>query len=356
MEDLGNININIREFGATGGGGGGGGSGQPGGGPRVTPKIPAAPASGGSATPSAAPPMPPINPAAVPSSIPRISQIAQKISSGLQLGGAAKSELSGFISSPSLSGLGQLASAESATSQALAALGVSATAAAAILLPLGVVVGAVVVGLKALQYAASETAQRIAEVAKYSGVLMNAVGLEKYNAIQRSLQDAAENGNAYASAQRAATQAANSQASVQRDLNAVLALGAVAWHKIVLQFNNFLKPYTAIAAFFARLVPTSNAQGQPTTAGKMLDEAGNWLMRIFVPFYGMMELFNTITEYLRKLLVFCGIIADNTKTQTKTIGVNDWFISDMQVMSQSKYDRKSTSLHQYNVAKPQLVR
>jgi hypothetical protein len=316
MENLGAIDINIREFRGMGGGvpgpGPGGGGGQPGGGPR------------------------PIAPAPNIPSPTRLDQLL-KLSD-------ITGEIRSFVTGPTVAGFAGLMQGSGATATALAGLG----AAGAALVP---VIGAVILagagvyaGFKALQRSAEITAQRIDAVGRYSMAVVSAQVVERVRALQRNLREAAENGRMYARAQMAATRAADATFEVQLQLNKAYAIGAEIYHNLVAATMRLVYPF---ARFVGMIADAVSALGTFISA-LGVDTSEVIARAVMVPVTAFLDSligfksgfgpFSMIRDFLVQILKQLGIIGNNTRPPT-TVGANDWFTSDVQAITGSSYRR-----------------
>jgi hypothetical protein len=332
MEDLGHIDINIRELGGGGGGGGGsaGGGGSPGGGPRL-PRIP----------------QPPVIAPGAAQSLSGIEKVGKA--------GGVMDELSGFFSRPTASGFANLMSTSSATGEAMAGLGAAAGAAIPII---GAVVAAIAVGVlifKALSAAAQKMAEVIQKLTRYSGELMQAVATERLREFQRQLDEAQENGKAYAMVQREATFAADATAAVTLQWNKVVAVGAIIFHRftgvvmkmiypITLLIGKLADMWLAVDSFSQSLIGDIQ-EGLRSLFDNYATPISEWLDGVWNDFRGMLgsfgdwlptDIFSTLTGYVEKVLIYLGLIADNTK-KTSGNAANDWFRADVIAMTGRKY-------------------
>lgn len=315
MENLGAIDINIREFRGMGGGGGvgpgpGGGGGQPGGGPRPVPPPPATPS---------------------PTRLDRLLGLTN-----------IAGEIRSFVTGPTVAGFAGLLQGGGATATALAGLG----AAGAALVP---VVGSLVLagaglyaGFKALQNAAERTAQRIAEVGRFSMAVVSAQVVERVRQLQRNLREAAENGRLYARAQTAATAAADATFEVQLQLNKAYALGAEAWHTLVAAAMRLAYPFARLVGIVAdavsavtRFMQAIGVDISEVIARVLLVPATAFLDSL-IGFKSGFGPFSMIRDFLVQILKHLGIIGANTKPAT-TAGANDWYIGDVQAITQRQY-------------------
>jgi hypothetical protein len=324
MEDLGNININIRQFGSSGGGGGGAsGSGQPGGGPRI-PSLPK---------------LPPIQPSA-PSAVSQQQGFGGFLEM-LKKGSAIKGEIGSFVQSPSAGGFAELLGTSSATGEAIAGLGAAAGVALVAVGAVVAVVGLVVLALKGLQAAAAHTAERIQAVGKYNAEVIGATTTEKIRALQRNLREAAENGHLYAMAQRASTAAADATADVMRDVNKALAALAIVWWKLV---ELVMRLYQPMAKFLGKLtqIDTNKSVGAiAADVGKMFAQAYMEMqLRFWSPIYHWLGkyiwYFELYANLMDKLLVWLGVIASNTAPKP-VMNPNSWFYADVEAVTGRSY-------------------
>lgn len=333
MEDLGNININIREFRSGGGGGGGmlpGGGGQPGTGPGPRP----------------APAPQPFNLA-----FPMLDKLVNAAS--------IAGELRSFVTGPTIAGFSGLLQGGGAMATALAGMG-------AAVVPLIPVIGGVVLAtagavaaLKGLQAAAAATAERVAAVGRFHGAMVAATMQERFAALNRTLREAAENGRVYAMSQRAATAASDATARVSVQFNKALAVGATVWHRLVEITMRLMYPVARIVGLLADfmgtimrvmdmlnvdyMVPIIRAATQPIVA--ILDSVIGFRFG-FGPF-------TWLRDALLEIMQWLGIIGANTKPAVAG-GVNQWFIDDMSAITGQPYGK--TGVKQRNAPPPVQVR
>lgn len=320
MEDLGSININIREFRATGGGGGGGGGPIPGGGGQ--------PGTG-----------PGPRPAPAPEPFTLRFPMLDRLRGITDIAG----ELRSFVTGPTVAGFSGLLQGGGAMATALAAMG----PAIAPLIPLigGVVLvtAGTVSALKALQSAAEKTAQRVEAVGRFHGAMVAATMQERFAALNRTLREAAENGQVYAMSQRAATAAADATSRVSVQFNKALAVGAVAWHRLVELTMRLMYPVARIvgmladfAATVTRIIDMVNIDLTEPFVRLVTDPIVNVLngvLGIGAGFYGP---FTFLRDALMEIMRWLGIIGQNTKPATVG-GVNQWFMDDMAAITRKPY-------------------
>lgn len=269
--------------------------------------------------------------------------------------GGAMDELSGFFSRPTVSGFANLMGTTSATGEAIAGLG----AAAGVAIPIiGAVIAVIAVGVvvfKALSAAAQKMTEVIQKLTRFSGELMKEVAVERLREFQRQLDEARENGKAYAQVQREATIAADATAEVTLQWNKVVAFGAVIFHRATLVLMKIIYPMVWFAGRLADLALAIDdfAQGinQKIQGGltylfeNVTVPMGQWLDGVWDKFRGVLGgfgdwlptgIFSTLTGYVEKALKFLGLIADNTK-KVGASGVNDWFRADVLAMTGRTY-------------------
>jgi hypothetical protein len=336
MEDLGNINITIRD-GAGGGASGGNGSGQPGMGPLVPSRwrqliglgtrLPTS--TGAGATEAAA--------------TTKMASLFDKLQQGLNVTG----ELGSAIRSPSVSGLLSLGQTSSATGSAIAGLGSAAAVAGPILIA---VVGAVMlakVAIEKLAQASEYVFSRIREVTRFSGQLQYATATERLAEFQRQLQDASINGAAYARVQQLQTVANDAQQKVMIRLNSIFAsmaelfqrlriaayglldvvlslLAKIPWRAIITAMQAALQAFVrfqqAILSAFQSIITTIQS----------IPLIGNLPSLTFAQ--GYLNFFQQVLALLQ------GILGNTTpQPQAKTGNLNAWFMGDVRAITGRAY-------------------
>ncbi len=307
MEDLGTININIKDMGSAGRFGGGGG---PGGGPgpvvpRIVPVRPSMPV-----------PMPPPlpEPTAPPKTmwervLGRLGQVEE--------GSLIKGEMLSFVRSPSIGGMASLFSTSASTGKAIAALGAAAA-------PVAVVVGAALVGVAGtiaaynlLSASADLVRRRFDEITRFSGAMMFAQANERLSQFRRQLTDASVNGTAYARAQFYATQASDAQAAMMIHVNAAAAELSVVFSQLWTAVYRTLTPLAQFAAW--------------------LTKATDWGTVLLSAFTTMLSAtFPTLSVILNGILIATKTTAQNT-TPKGAGSVNNWFMGDIQAITRRNY-------------------
>jgi len=338
MEDLGKINIEIRESGGGGGGVGGGGGGNMGGGPlavrggergliRINQAVihinqaviqqmqqgMTRALTGAIGTARSAARDRGSDAGAAPVPLGRFDRFLQMLGR-VETGSAIKSEMGAFIRSPSAGGLASLFGSSASTGRAVAALGAAA-------LPVAIALGAVLVGVaalvvvyKVLQNSAERVAQKFNEIVRFSPAMMFASATERIAQFQRQIADANKNGAAYARAQQFATASANAQAAAMLHIDAVAAQLAEAWHRLTLIFWSAVKP---IAEFVEWLF-------------KMID-VGKLLMSMLARGLGGIFGF-AIEPLLQSIYAQTATIAKNTTPQGGA-AINNWYTADVAAMT-----------------------
>ena len=322
-EDLGNININIRDASGSGGGGSGGGSsgggsgggGSSGGGPRiVVPKPP--PLVGG-----------------------QQKTMMESVFGKLKIGQLISAEMKDLVTNPSIAGFGELLTGTSTAGEALAGLGAIALPATIALAAVALAAAALYKYFKLLQAASEAVAKRIQEVSKYSGYLMKAVALEQWAAIGRTLKEANANGKNYAQVQREMTRVANASLEISIAYNKVMSVGALIFNRLMLILLKSIEPFARLIGKFADTVfkGFSNPSAapiwlKPTLFAALLPFAGilNWAFIIY-----------KIGFLIEKALIYLGLIAKNTSPAVGS-DVNDWFLADVYAMRGMKFNPART--------------
>jgi len=275
-------------------------------------------------------------------STPRLS--LEQLRRGLVRGGEGRTAAIGqvgeigaqfkdFFQRPTVSGFSSLMSTGSTAGKAMAGLASVVGVALPIIGAVVAVVGLTIAAFKMLKAAAEQVAERIREVARYSGELTSAVVGERIAELNRQLHEAAENGKAYAAVQRSATVAGNAWGSMMINVNKITSGFAVLWHSITAGFAQSVGPAIKAFGYVGEWFATNFGAGGNfdglTTAFKVITDMGVLL------FGGPLAL-GKIIEWLRLLLVKLGIIADNTKPKS-TAAVNDWFRADVHAMTGRAY-------------------
>jgi hypothetical protein len=314
MEDLGNININIRESRmGSGGGGSGGGGGATGGGPGSAP-----PPSGGGGGGVGADP-----------------SWMERLQSFLAIGSAAR----GIAAAPSVSAFLGGAAPTGAIATGLAAAGPALAALAPIVAGVAVAFGAVTIAIKKLQFAAERTAERIEAVGRYSSAITTASAMEKIAQLQRNIGEAARNANEYARAQYSATLAADAWAPTLASLNRGLAGLTPLFH--------FMSKFVAdrFAAPAERFADLGVALGIAIPAGissmqRTVEQGWQGTKAFLTDLLGETPIGAWLAQFMERitqLLEFLGLIEANTKPKQPPPKLNDWFMNDIRAMTGRPY-------------------
>lgn len=271
MEDLGHIDINVNETGRS--------NGEPGGGPDSK--------------------------GMVSNLISKLTGATKESFGGLMSKGesigSALGGLKDFAAAPSVAGFGEMTEMATEAGVAIAELGAVGVATGGALVAVIVAAGLAAAGLYLMHKAAEAVQERIAAVSKYSGVLTAATTAERVAELNRKFKEAAQNGAAYAQAQKAATRANDSWANMVMAWNRSLASVAVVWHELVAIFAKVATPFIKAGA-------------------SMLE----WT------FKALLE----IVRYIAKQL---GILIDNTEPEPDTSSINEWFRADIVAMTGRPY-------------------
>lgn len=314
MEDLGRIQIDIRESVSAGGGGGGGGGRAGEGERRADPQ-----------------------PAAVKSSLAQLVSV-------LSTTKTAMSEMASLVRAPSATGFMSAVSAGSAPMQVAGMLGLSgatATLAVGAVAGIAVAAGLAIKGMEMLGRAAAQVADRIAAVTRFSGTLMVASAQERLAAFNRLLREAALNGQMYAWAQRESTIAANATSDAMIEWNRLLSYGSVLYSRFLTIIMRLLEPMLRFANLLAKMTLTSGIGDTIWSAITLAFKvAVQSIMSVLGPFGSMVGsfigMFGSLIDWLANILNMLGIIATNTKPQVQS-SVNDWFLADVQAITGSSY-------------------
>lgn len=334
MEDLGNININIRDSsggGAGGGGGRGGGGGQAGGGPSVPPRlVPPIPP-----TPSTTPPTPPTT---GQMSLVNMAPMLDRLAKGMNI----KDELMGFFRSPSVGGFQALMSTASETGTMLAGFSGALGAAVPIIGAAIAGIGIAVVALKAMSAAAEMIQARIREVMRFSGELAIAAARENLAQFSRQLREATENGHAYAAVQRQATAAADAANDVSIEWNRFLTMFAATWHNLVWIASKLALPFVKLlgllgdaGVFVGELTESIGNtvwNGTKVAVEGLADSIINGLSMVF----GFRDMWLWIKDAIASVLRWLGVIAKNTQPPSGN-NLNAWFMNDVQAITGRRY-------------------
>lgn len=333
MEDLGAININIREL---GGGGGGGGSGQTGGGPAIeaasatrrnalfgpltrTQEMIARALGSVSATVTMS--------RQVGGDVMRTTQNAilafqQDKAKSAGFASQLRGELVDFFRSPSLGGYARLTQEGTATSRTLQLLGKTGNSLNKALFGLSVIGSVASVALAGLRKASDHAASRIEAVGKFSGAILAANVQQRVQQLRDQLQEAAENGDFYARSIRAQTLEMRANAYMNRQLGVITSSLSTVFSALKAAVYAVVGGLTAFFSLSIRL-PDLFAKMATPFMQRILDSA--------IP--------GTSLYGLRQILVYLGVISDNTKPKSAydPHDINAWFQADILAMTGRTY-------------------
>lgn len=332
MEDLGNININIRELGGGGGRASGGIGGGPGGGAFET-STSAVLFGPLTRMQSKFADMVGLYAGVISNSVRVWQDVERTIKSGIialsqdrtkaaGFASSLKAELTGFLRSPSLGGYADITREGTATSTTLKALGKTGATLQKAMFGLAVVGSVASVAVAGLRKASEHASKRIEEVGKFSGQILGAQMEQRVQALRDQLQEAAENGQAYARSIRYQTLENRAYAYMNRQLGFVTAGLASA-------FSALKTAVFAVIGGFTNLL---------TFGPRLLDENRQRIVEFFKRFALTGQQRATLTV-LEMMLVKLGIIGDNTKKDNKIDpkDINAWFQSDILAMTGKTY-------------------
>ena len=333
MEDLGAININIREL---GGGGGGSGSGQTGGGPAIQ----AASATQRNAL------FGPLT--QTQETIARaLGRVSATVTISRQVGGDVmrttqnailafqqdragtagfasqlRGELMDFFRSPSLGGYARLTQEGTATSRTLQLLGKTGKSLNTALFALSTIGSVTGIALAGLRKATEHVASRIESVGKFSGAILAANVEQRVQQLRDQLQEAAENGDFYARSIRAQTLEMQANAYMNRQLGVMTSSLSTLFSVLKAAVYAVVGGLTAFFTLSIRL-PDLMAKMATPFMQRILDSA--------IP--------GTSLYGLRQILVYLGVISDNTKPKSAydPHDINAWFQADILAMTGRTY-------------------
>lgn len=336
MEDLGNINITIRE--AAGGRGASGGVGG-GPGPGLNPsqrEIAEAIASVEASQKQAM--------AAVQTAQ---QQIKQPPVQGLQMFAPilrrqeVSAELLNFMRRPSFAGATGLLREGMATRSMLAGLGKTGVTLGAGLLAIGAVAGGVALALGALKLASNHVAQRIEETWRYSMDQTSAMAEQQVMRVAMLAKEAAENGKRYAEVIRAQTRLEQERGRLNVTLGNVTSKITEDFYtsiRIMLKEINGLvedtKEVRKESSGILDYVPAYWLTSYLSSSIREIDESGLTMLQSLrlsmLRFFGQEELANEMqNEYM-------DAIAKNTRKDPIT-EANEWFQADIEHLTGQRF-------------------
>jgi hypothetical protein len=326
MEDLGNINITIRETRmAAGGGGAGGGGGAPGGGPGLVPPLPGRGGAGGGGGGGDG-----ASPAGGDSWQDRLERVMAGVAEARALGRA-----------PSVGGFASAASATGSTASGLSAIAPVLAAAAPAVAAAAAAVGLAVGAIYGLRAAAEATAARLEEVGRFSSDTTYAQAMERVAQMQRNLSEAGLNAGLYATAQIEATRAADAWAPVLNDLRAAMAALSVVWHRLSEATARLLAGFGVLARMLGEALDALRAWVGPgggdtrSDAEKVMDSIAG-VQAIGMGGIGGLA-FLEINDGIKAILKYLGLLEENTKPKPPPAKPNEWFLQDIRAMTGRPY-------------------
>ena len=373
MEDLGNINITIRD-GA--GGGGGGGSGGVGGGPNALAQRSMVLAN---------------HPIRIAQAVIRVdqavitqfgesmqrsisgavaratTQAASSSSAVAPFGRLARfhelqAELTAFGQRPTLGSALSLVRSNTATSQAIAGMGKAAMGVSTALVAVGAVGGAFALTLAGLQMASAHAASRIEEVWRFSSATTGAMAEQQIARFVLQIREASKNGAVYAGAIRAQTESLKAYGEMQMVLGRTTAELDIEFSRMKTAFFKFTTNVLAIAETardiakaspigiaaqkirelpfeLARIMeeysPIGIAVREIQTMQKDASDLGlSWWQQIKIGMTGLLEGDKAAVELTQEYL---SEIARNTDENAGGDVANEWFQADIKAMTGLPY-------------------
>lgn len=332
MEDLGNINITIREA-----LGGRGTSGNVGGGPTrieqpIAKQVAQAVQQGQQAQQSAltAIRQPPINPQAMFGRLDRLI--------GRQ---DVTSELMNFIRRPSFAGATGLLREGTATRTMLQGLGKTGFAISGAFLALGAAAGAVTISLTAFKMAANHVAQRIEETWRYSMAQAGAMAEQQVAKVAMLAREAAENGARYARVIRAQTALEQEKSKFGIEIGKLTAGMTEDFYRsltiLLKEINGFIRETKEVRDKASGLTDYIPAVALGRYIGSaMTDVEGSGLTMMqsirltLLRFVGMEETANDLqNQYMDE-------IVKNTRKDTMS-EANEWFQTDIKYLTGQRF-------------------
>lgn len=301
MEELGRIDINIRESG--GGGGGGIGSGAIGGGP--SPR-----GGGGGAGGGAMPPAIPPQQQAALRALPVMSQRMAYLSTS----SSAMGQLRDFMRSPSVTGYAELFKRGGDVRTMMAGMGARGAALMPLLMKAVLVVGVVVAAVGAVAavfYALKKASDKVLEtferLYRYSPEMTLAKAEQNMARLMREMRVARAVG---------ADTAQTVRSSIRAD--DAMARAYTEWSPIL---NGLARMYETMRMGFAWMI---------TNAGKTMNFIGRLLQPVVDVFRPLGDMIGEIIEWLKKLFG----IAEEDKRKPN---VNEWVMSDIAAITGRPY-------------------
>ena len=348
MEDLGHIDINIRDMGGGGGGRGSGGGSGAGGTPGSGPALP----SNALSTFGAAGFTQGQYQAQTSSNIAAMRQnlkgwqagIAAMQSSRAWMRGESMVELRDFFRNPTLAGFKYLTSNASATGTMLGKLAASSPRLAIWSMNLLSAAGVLITFIGSMKAANEAIKDRIVELKKYSSLLAMGAAREQLAQLNRDLQELHENGRMYAAAQELDTIAADQWAEAMIGVRQIMAGLGSGFSILKIAASGLVKAFAFLTTWPFKLAGVIFDKYQIAFAGLNLFGNMRWLLGLSkwaAQFTGTSGIFGGIFDWLEKLLKSIG--GDVSKIKQNTAGkdlagsVNDWFRADVVAMTGRPY-------------------
>ncbi len=349
MEDLGNINITIRD-GA--GGGGGGGSGNVGGGPNALAQRAMVLAN---------------QPIRIAQAVIRVDQaVITQFGESMQrsISGAVarattqaapsssavapfgrlarfqelQAELMAFGQRPTLGSALSLVRSNTATSQAIAGMGRAAMGVSTALVAVGAVGGTLALALAGLQMASAHAASRIEEVWRFSSATTGAMAEQQIARFVNQIKEASANGAVYARAIRAQTESLDAYGKMQIELGKTTA-------ELDIMFSRFKTSFFEVATGLLKFSETMRTLAGYTPVGFIANifrdiDAGN--QKLGISMWQSFQFF--ITDLIggksaadKLLQSYMAEIARNTDKDAGGDAANEWFQADIKAMTGLPY-------------------
>lgn len=335
MEDLGNININIREM-----SGGRGASGGVGGGPArpeppIADQVAKAVQQGQQAQQQAlgTARQPPIDPRTVAGMFSRIDRMVGRQD--------VTAELMNFLRRPSFAGATGLLREGTATRTMLQGLGKTGFAISGAFLALGAAAGAVTLSLTAFKMAANHVAQRIEETWRYSMAQAGAIAEQQVMKVAMLAREAAENGARYARVIRAQTALEQEKAKLGIEVGKMTAGMTEDFYRsltiLLKEINGFIRDTKEMreqAASIVDYIPVVALGRYISTAVTDIEGSGLTMMQsirlTLLRFVGMEETANELqNEYMEE-------IVKNTRKDSMS-EANEWFQADIKYLTGQRF-------------------
>lgn len=348
MEDLGHIDINIREMGGGGGGRGSGGGSGAGGTPGGGPALP----SNALSTFGAAGFSQGQYQAQTASNIAGMRANLKGWQAGISALHASRAfmrgesfvELRDFFRGPTLAGFKYLTGNASATGTMLGKLAASSPRLAIWSMNLLGAAGVLTTFIRSMKSANEAIKDRISELTKYSSLLAMGAAREQLAQLNRDLRELHENGRMYAAAQELDTIAADQWADAMIGVRQIMAGMGAGFNLLKIGASGIVKGVSFLATWPFKLAGAIFDKYQIAFAGLNLFGNLKWMVGLgkwAAQFTGTGGIFGGMLDWLENLLKSIG--GDVSKIKSNTAGkdlageVNDWFRSDVMAMTGRPY-------------------